>query len=40
MVVATAADVAELPGVTEGIYLVGTGNSGAGGAFMTLGSYF
>ena len=38
-VVATQADIAKLPvtDLQEGVYLVGTGNTGAAGTFMTLG---
>lgn len=38
-VVATQADIAKLPNTNlqEGVYLVGTGNTGAAGTFMTLG---
>lgn len=37
VVVATAGDVASLNNVAEGVYLVGTGNTGAAGAMMSLG---
>ena len=38
-VVATQADIAKLPvtNLQEGVYLVGTGNTGAAGTFLTLG---
>lgn len=36
VVVATASDVANLPGVAEGVYAVGTGNTGASMTFLTL----
>lgn len=41
VIVATAHDVANLPGVQEGVYVVGTGNTGAASTFLTLGvGYF
>ena len=41
VIVATAHDVANLPGLQEGVYVVGTGNTGAASTFLTLGvGYF
>ncbi|MDA9686913.1 hypothetical protein N9U05_00310, partial [bacterium] len=37
VVVATAADLVNFPGLSEGVYLVGTGSTGAGEAFIGLG---
>jgi hypothetical protein len=37
VVVATSADLVNFPGLSEGVYLVGTGSTGAGEAFITLG---
>lgn len=40
VVVATAADLVNLPGLSEGVYLVGTGSTGAGEAFVGLGCFY
>ena len=37
VVIASASDVSHLPGVNEGIYLVGTGDTGTAATFATLG---